>query len=72
MTHLNLSGNKIGVSGAVFLSQGLKVNTTLTYLNLGHNEIDDSGAAFLSQALKVNTTLTNLLPTSTWRVSKNR
>ena len=60
VTPLNLSSNKIGASGAAFLSQALSVNTTLTYLNLSSNEIGASGAASLSQALSVNTTLSHL------------
>ncbi|KAL9975260.1 hypothetical protein ACROYT_G012404 [Oculina patagonica] len=60
MTHLNLSENRIGDSGAGSLSEALTVNTTLAHLNLGVNEIGGSGAGFLSEALRVNTTLTNL------------
>ena len=60
LTHLDLTGNSIGDSGAASLSQALAVNSSLTNLNLGWNYISDSGAASLSQALAVNSSLTNL------------
>ena len=60
LTHLNLSGNEIGESGAQLLSEALSVNTKLTHLNLSGNEIGESGAQLLSEALSVNTKLTHL------------
>ena len=60
MTHLNLSMNRIGDSGAGSLSEALSVNTTLIDLNLSDSTIGDSGARSLSEALSVNTTLTHL------------
>ena len=60
LTHLNLSGNEIGESGAQLLSNALSVNTKLTHLNLSGNQIGKSGAQLLSNALFYNTTLTHL------------
>jgi len=60
LTHLYLSENYIGASGAGFLSDAIKVNTVLTNLGLGSNNIGASGSSFLSDAIKVNTVLTNL------------
>ena len=34
----NETGNNIGESGAQYLSEGLKINTTLTQLNLESDE----------------------------------
>ena len=60
LTNLDLSGNRIGASGAASLSDAIKVDTVLTNLDLSLNGIGDSGAASLSDAIKVNTVLTNL------------
>ena len=60
LTHLNLSNNYIGDSGATSLFQVLSVNTTLTHLNLSNNNIGDSGSPSLFLVLSVNTTLTHL------------
>ena len=60
LTHLVLSVNSIGDSGAASLSQALAVNSSLTNLDLSWNSIGDSGGASLSQALAVNSFLTNL------------
>ena len=60
LTNLDLSENKIGDSGACFLSDAIKVNTVLTNLHLSGNRTGDSGAGFLSDAIKVNTVLTKL------------
>ena len=60
LTHLNLSGNEIGESGAQLLSNALFYNTTLTHLNLDDNLVGPLGVAYLSLALVVNTTLTYL------------
>jgi len=55
---LNLRGN-INI-GTMFLSDALKINTTLTTLDLGSSCIGDVDAEFLSSALNTNTTLTSL------------
>ena len=60
LTHLDLSKNSIGDSGATSLTQALAVNSSLTNLDLSKNSIGDSGALSLSQALAVNSSLTNL------------
>ena len=60
LTHLDLSKNSIGDSGATSLTQALAVNSSLTNLNVSRNSIGDSGAVSLSQALAVNSSLTNL------------
>ena len=60
LTHLDLSENSIGDSGATSLTQALAVNSSLTNLNVSGNSIGDSGAVSLSQALAVNSSLTSL------------
>ena len=60
LTHLDLTGNHIGHSGAASLSQALAVNSSLTHLDLTGNHIGDSAGASLFQALAVNSSLTNL------------
>ena len=60
LTHLNLSGNKVGAPGAASLSGALFANTTLTDLNLSGTEIGAAGAASLSGPLSANKTLTDL------------
>ena len=51
MTHLVLSRNRIGDTGAGSLSKALTENTKLTYMVLSNNRIGDSGAGSLSKAL---------------------
>ena len=60
LTTLNLSYNKIGYKGAVWIGQGLGENTTLTALNLSNNKIGNEGAVSIGQGLEKNTTLTTL------------
>ena len=55
--HLDLSGTKMGVSGAVALAKMLKVNKTIKWLSIYSNKADVDGVRALSEALKVNTTL---------------
>lgn len=57
---LNLSKNKIGVSGVQALSKMLILNKKLKVLNLFSNIVDVDGARALFEALKVNTTLEEL------------
>jgi len=58
--HLDLSGTKMGVSGAVALAKMLKVNKSVKWLSLYSNKADVDGVRALSEALKVNTTLETL------------
>ena len=60
LTDLFLSGNSIGASGAICLSQALKSNSSLTELDLSGNSIGDAGASSLFQALTANSSLTEL------------
>ncbi len=60
LEHLDLSGNKIGVSGAKAFAAMLVKNKTLKVLNLFSNIIDVDGARALKDALKVNCTLREL------------
>ena len=57
LEHLDLSGNKIGVSGAQAFANMLKTNKTLKVLNLFSNLVDVDGARSLNDAFKVNCTL---------------
>ena len=57
---LDLSHKFISEAAVVFLSEALKVNSTLTVLYLSKNRIGDQGATGLAEALKVNSTLTVL------------
>src|SRR3989338_162250 len=57
---LNLSGNQIGPTGAVTISQLLLFNSTFTKLNLSCNQIGDIGAAAIAQSLTSNPSLTIL------------
>ena len=60
LTDLFLSGNSIGASGAICLSQAVKANSSLTELDLSGNSIGDAGASSLFQALTENSSLTEL------------
>lgn len=60
MRHLDLSGNRIGVSGAKAFAEMLKKNKSLEVLNLFSNIIDVDGARALKESLKVNNTLREL------------
>ncbi|XP_068716682.1 NLR family CARD domain-containing protein 3-like isoform X2 [Montipora capricornis] len=60
VTKLNLSGSKIGDTGAAALAKAVEINSTLAVLNLSWNEIGESGAAALAKAVEVNSTLTKL------------
>src|SRR5277367_5274302 len=57
---LNLVGYRIGSSGASYISDSIKHNTTLTTLDLSLNNIGSSGASYISDSIKHNTTLTEL------------
>ncbi len=57
LEHLDLSGNKIGVSGAKALAAMLAKNKSLKVLNLFSNMIDVDGARALKEAFKINCTL---------------
>jgi hypothetical protein len=48
---------KIGAEGAKYLSEGIKLNSTLQEIYLGCNNIGDEGAKYLSEAIKLNSTL---------------
>jgi len=60
LEHLDLSGNKIGVSGAKSLAAMISKNKTLKILNLFSNMIDVDGARAIKESLKVNNTLQEL------------
>ena len=48
------------ITGAVYISQLLKVTRTLQYLNMNYNDIGDDGMAVISEALQHNKSLTTL------------
>jgi hypothetical protein len=54
---LSLSGNNIGVDGALALAEVLKVNKSLIHLDVRRNKIGVVGATALFKALDLNTTL---------------
>uniref|UniRef100_A0A6B2KZS0 NAD(P)(+)--arginine ADP-ribosyltransferase n=1 Tax=Arcella intermedia TaxID=1963864 RepID=A0A6B2KZS0_9EUKA len=60
MTILNLGCNEIGKEGVQFLSEAIKLNSSLTSLNLHVNLFGNEGAQFISEAIKVNSSLTEL------------
>ena len=60
LTTLDISGNNIGVEGAIAIAEALKVNTTLTTLNISYNNISYFGAGKIAKALENNITLTTL------------
>lgn len=60
LKHLDISGNRIGVSGAKAFAEMLVKNDSLRVLNLFSNIIDVDGARALKNALQVNTTLQEL------------
>ncbi|XP_068709711.1 NLR family CARD domain-containing protein 3-like isoform X7 [Montipora foliosa] len=60
LTYLNLSGQKIGDSGAGALAKAMERNSTLTELDLFENNISSFGAVALAKTMEVNSTLTSL------------
>ena len=48
------------ITGAVYISQLLKVTHTLQVLYMSHNDISDDGMAVISEALQHNKSLTTL------------
>ncbi|XP_074661954.1 leucine-rich repeat-containing protein 71-like [Tubulanus polymorphus] len=48
---LNLNNNRISDEGAIYISDGLRVNRTLLCLSLSNNEISDRGAEKFAQVL---------------------
>ena len=60
LIHLDLSFNRVRVSGAESLSHALLENSSLTYLKLMWSDIGDSGAESLSKALTKNSSLQRL------------
>jgi len=57
---LNLYGNQICDSGAKYIADVLRLNSTLRILSLEANQIGDDGFAHLTEALKYNSTITRL------------
>ena len=49
------------ITGAVYISQLLKVTHTLQELDISHNNISDNGMALISEELKHNESLTILV-----------
>ncbi|KAL0241017.1 hypothetical protein GEMRC1_006253 [Eukaryota sp. GEM-RC1] len=61
ITKINLAYNSIDGENAIFLSDALKINSTIKILNLeGNSSIGSRGAAALAEAFLVNTTLTEI------------
>ena len=55
VTHINLSGCRIGDEGATFLASALLTNTTLAHIDLsGQTGITDCGWKDLLEGLKMN------------------
>ena len=58
LTQLYLANNSnFSDSGASYISQGLRHNTTLTFLNLASTSLTSEGAEHIAQALEFNTSL---------------
>ncbi|TRY65114.1 hypothetical protein DNTS_009669 [Danionella cerebrum] len=51
LVSLNLTFNKIGDAGAMYLAQGLRFNRSLLCLSLSYNHIGDTGATHLAEVL---------------------
>ena len=49
--------NQINDTGVKYISDVLKINSTINKLNLSYNQIDDIGVKYISDALKINTTI---------------
>ena len=54
---LDISFNKLGVSGSKSIARMLESNRQIKYLNLYCNNMDVDGARSLKQSLSKNTTL---------------
>lgn len=57
LTELNISGNKIGKEGSVFIAQILNSCSSLTSLDISNNLIEDRGALIIAEALRDNKAL---------------
>ncbi|CAF4825382.1 unnamed protein product, partial [Rotaria magnacalcarata] len=57
---LGLAWNKIGDTGAKYLAEALRNNTTLNKLDLWGNEITENGVHYLFEALRYNRVLLEL------------
>lgn len=57
---MNLASNNIRYDGSRYISQALKLNTTIDYLNLKLNSIDDKGGAKFFKDLIFNTNIKHL------------
>ena len=55
-----LSYNDIGDGGLSYLSESLKINSSLKKLNISDNHLTSNGLSYLSDALKINTGLDTL------------
>jgi Ran GTPase-activating protein (RanGAP) involved in mRNA processing and transport len=60
LTHLDLSGNNIGVQGAIALASSLPYISKLTYFNISNNNIGTQGAIALASSLPYTSELTTL------------
>lgn len=60
LAELNLASNAIGYDGSRYISQAMKLNTTIDILNLKLNSIDDKGGAKFFKDLVFNTNIKHL------------
>jgi Ran GTPase-activating protein (RanGAP) involved in mRNA processing and transport len=58
--NIDLSENKIPVSGAESISKALQENKVIEVIKVDRNDFGDEGIAFIANALKVNKTLRSL------------
>ena len=61
VSHVDLSGQAIGVAGAAEMAETLKSHASITSLDLDQNPITNAGTAVLAEALLSNHRLTSLL-----------
>ncbi len=54
ITELDVSGQSLGVEGAVVIRRYLENNGALTSLNLASNRLEAEGAKHVAEAIKVN------------------
>ena len=62
ITELDVSGQSLGVEGAVVISRCLENNGPLTSLNLANNWLGPEGAKHVAEAIKGHVSALRLIP----------
>ena len=66
-----MGDNQIGDIGVKYISDVLKINSTINEIDLNYNQIGYIGAKYISDALEINTTI-NVLYLSCNQISEYR